>query len=297
MDKKEKPTVISQKLTSNLAKFTAIVIAILISIVIAISFIKNHRTIIKSNSSNQNFKLKTVTTFDGIKLKINDDAFSHDSIISEYKKSEVAKYLKNNVKRGDTIVDVSNDIGIYILFMAKLIEQSGRIYVYNPCFKYVNSINASSIANGFENRILTQCLGISDHTYDGLLIYKNNFPSMSGRLEHKDTHIPTGYSAVSVKISSIDEQLPNLQNIDFLIIGANDNASKVIDGAIRLIKKSNKIKILLSFNNKTLCRHSSIGRLMLIDFKLFLIQKDGSTKNITINEFSKIKNGHVVLER
>ncbi len=297
MNKNQKNNTTSQKITSNLWKFTGISILILIFLILAISLFKKHRTIIKTNISNQNINLKTATIFDDIYLKIHDDAFSHDAVRSEYQKSEIVAYLKENLKKGDTIVEVTHDIGIYTLLIAKLVGQSGRIYSYNPYIKYVDSINSSAIANNFENRIFIQAFGISDHTYSGLLVHKNNFPLMSGKLENKDYSIPLGYSAMVVKISSIDELLPNLQNIDFLRINVNGDEAGILDGATNLIKKSDKIKILLSFNKETFKGHSSIQKLLLTGFKLYLVQEDGFTKGITIEEFKKITKGYIVLQK
>lgn len=297
MNKSQKNNTMSQKITNNLWKFTGIAILILISLILAISLFKKHRTIIRTNISNQNIKLKTITIFDDINLKIHDDVFSHDAVKSEYQKSEIVAYLKNNLKKGDTIVEVNHDIGIYTLLIAKLVGQSGRIYSYNPYVKYVDSINSSAIANGFESRIFIQGFGISDHTYNGLLVHKNNFPLMSGKLENKDYPIPLGYSAMVVKISSIDELLPNLQNIDLLRINVNGDEAGILDGAVNLIKKSDKIKILLSFNNVTFKGYSSIQKLLLIGFKIHLVQADGFTKEITIQELEKITKGYIVLQK
>lgn len=296
-EKQDAPKTIFQKLADNLLKITFVSVIALVFFIGAISVFKKHRTVIKPNVSSQNTELKTVTIFNDIQLKVHDDTFSHDAIRSEYKKSEIVSYLKRNVKEGDTIIEISYDIGIHTLLMAKLIGQAGRIYVYNPYLKYVDSINASAEANEFGSRIFIQCLGISDHTYDGLLIHKNNFPLMSGKLKNKDSNIPVGHSAMVVKISSIDEQLPNLQKISFLKIDVNGDEAEIIDGAINLIKKSDEIKILLSFNKETLEGYAPIKKLLLMDFRLYKIQKDGLTEEIKIEELDNIKDGYIVLKR
>lgn len=284
-----------KKSKNHLNKLTIFILIFLVTCIFAISFFKKNKTIIIENAINSSNNLSEFTIFDDIKILVNKDAFSHDSIMEEEINNEVALYLKKNIKNGDTIIDVSYGIGIYSLLMAKLSGLSGRVYVYNPYNKYSQSIEASAKANNFQDRIFITTIGISDHTYNGLLVYKNNFPLMSGKLEKDNYTVPNGYSAMIVKVSSLDEQLPNFQNINILKINANGDEGNIIDGSINLIKKSDKIKIISSFNKSLFSGYKSIERLILLGFQLFLIQKNGDIKQISISELKKNKQKSYIL--
>ncbi len=116
--------------------------------------------------------------------------------------------------------------------------------------------------------MFVQKLAISDYTYEGILIYKNNFPELYGKLEKRDTIVPSGYSATHVDVSSIDEQLPMLQNIDLLRVNVNGHEGQVINGAINTIKKSDKIKIIITFRNEMFTGFDAIERVFSLGFKL-----------------------------
>ena len=72
------------------------------------------------------------------------------------------------LRKGDTVVHVSNGIGTQALLIAKLIGQSGRVYVYNPYEKYVSAIKRSAELNNFEHRLHTYVYAIADHIFEGI---------------------------------------------------------------------------------------------------------------------------------
>ncbi len=279
-------------------RFAFIAIIVLIACALAISLLKRYKTEVKPNELGNISEFQTEVIYGDIKIKTNDDAFSHDAIEEGSYNNAVAEYLKNNLKKGDTVVHVSHGIGVQTLLMAKLVTQSGRVYVFNPSQKYVDAINESAKINGFESRIFAHALGISNRSFSGLLVHKNNFPAITGKIEPADYQIPTGYSATTVDVSSIDEQLPNVQNINLLRIHLHSDCSNIIRGAKNLIAKSEKIAIVCNFSAEDYKDFSVFSELENKGFKIYLIHSDGTfLKSVSVAKLKDIKNGHLLIKK
>ncbi|MCR5224453.1 MAG: hypothetical protein K6C34_00020 [Alphaproteobacteria bacterium] len=279
-------------------KFAFVAIIVLIACVLAIALLKRYKTEVTPNEMGNIAEFQTDVIYGDIKIKTNDDAFSHDAIEEDSCNNEVAEYLQKNVQKGDTIVHISHGIGVQTLLMAKLVTKSGRVYVFNPSKKYVDAINESAKANDFESRIFASALGMSNRSFSGLLVHKNNFPAISGKIESADYQIPTGYSAMTIDVSSVDEQLPNLQNINVLRINVNSDCSDIIRGAKNLIAKSPKISIICDFSVENYTNFGIFNELENQGFKIYVIHSDGSfLKPITTSELKDVKNGHLLIKR
>ncbi|MDR2158352.1 MAG: hypothetical protein LBO02_03495 [Holosporaceae bacterium] len=281
------------QLANKFFKIAFVLVMALIVCSVSVSLFKRYKINLKRNENGMNFSDRIV--FDDIKIHINNDLFSHDAINEEVYNNEVAEYLKRNLKKGDTVINISHNIGVHTLLMAKLVQQAGRVYFYNPSKKYVDAIKSSALANGFENRVLANALAMSDHSFNGLLVHKNNFPDITGKIKPDDYEIPVGYSALTIKASSLDEQLPNLQNVDLMEINVNEDCSEVIKGAINVIKRSKRISIIIKYDRANFTNSSTFKRLSSLGFKIHLIQSDGSLKQSDVNELKKMDRCFVLM--
>ena len=237
------------------------------------------------------------TFFEDVKIKGSRKTFARGAIMGEKPDTQLAAYLKNTVAVGDTIVEVSHGIGLYALLMAKLSEPSGHVHVFNPSSEHADFIEANTEKNGAQHRIIVKTLGISDHTYNGLLIHKKNRPVISGSLQEAGHDIPMGFNAIPVSVSSLDEQLPMTQSVNILKINTNGGEGAVIGGATDLISKSSNIVIIISFNENSFSGYDAIEKLIINGFQLYLIQDEGKLIPALISDLNKIKNGYLVLKR
>ena len=283
-------------------------IIVLICCTIAVSYVKRYRTITTENSSIGDSKLSVFTIFDNIKIKICDDEFSHDALRGRSFENGTSALLKKLIVPGDTVIEVDQNIGAQSLLTAKLIGQGGRIYYFNPYRKYVEALQESSVLNDFQNRIFVYPFAISDQNSDGLLVYKTNFPIMSGKICKKTEQIEPGYSAMAIKISSLDEQLPNLQkiknnsfylftSINLLKINVNGNEADVLRGALNLIRKSDNINIICSYERETFGSFALLESFLMDGFLIYLIDSEGGATRITLSELQKMQKCDILLRR
>ena len=275
-------------------KYSVITVIILIALIIAISCYRKHSSAVLDNNlfDPQNTQEKII--FGDIKIKINNDVFSYDQIRNEINEKDLVSYYNKNLKKGDTVIYVSQDVGVQQLLMAKLIEKSGRIYILNPFEKYNDTIAVSAITNEFENRVFTDTLAISNDSFDGFLVYKNNESPEYGVIKTSEYKVEKGYKALKVTVTTLDNLYPNLQNINFLRITTKSNALKVIDGAWKIVKHSPNIKIILDYEKDILQDLDVMSSLKEKGFKIYLINENGEISPI---DFEKITKGHILLQK
>lgn len=282
--------------TKTLIRNTLIIVLTLMACLIGVSVIMRHSPPSTTvNDVDDKRELRTSTVFGDIKFVSNNDIFSHDAMRMETEKNALVKYLEVSIKEGDTIVHVSNGIGIHLLLMAKLVGQAGRLYAYNPYEKYINTIEKSAEANGFESRIKLGTFAVSDSVFDGLLVYKNNFPVLSGEVQPATYTVPAGYGSMKVSVSTLDELLPQLQNIDYLTIDSS-KCEKVLKGAEKLISRSKNAAVVMNFPDE-----NEIAQLeefsAKFGFKTYLIQEDGTLQLSELGQMPKEKNKYIVLKK
>ena len=285
---------ISEDLKNKALRYALVTVVILIALIIAVScYRKQSKTILDNSSSDlQNVREKVI--FDDIKIKINGDVFSHDQINNEVKEKDIISYFSKNLKKGDTVIYVSQDIGVQQLLIAKLISQSGRIYVLNPFEKYNDTIELSAKSNGFGNRVFTKTVAISDKPSEGLLVYENEQSPEYGTIKTADYKLEKGFNALKVEVTTLDEIYPNLQNINFLRISKKKNAINAINGAQRIIKRSPQIKIVLDYEKEEFQNSEFINNMKELGFKVYEISKDGE---IFPADLSKVNSNYILLQR
>lgn len=258
---------------------------------VVISVSKRQQKTIVDNTVSDLEALQDRVIFDDIKIKVNPDLFSQEQIHQEIAENDIISYLKRNVKKGDTVIYVSFDIGVQQLLIAKLIEQSGRIYVFNPIERYNAAICLSADANGFDNRILSESLAISDKPYDGHLVYKVGMPLSEGSLKDINYAGQSGENILPVRVSTLDLACANLQNVDLLRISTAQEAINVIRGAKKLIERSPKIKIVID-HDKQAGNSEALWTLQDEGFTIYTIDEQGETSMANLND---IQSKHLLL--
>lgn len=285
---------ISRDLKIKSLRYAIVTVFMLVALIVVLSYYhKTSKTVI-NNTSLDPTNVQEKIIFGDIKIKINSDIFSYDQIYNEVKETKLIAYLNKNVNKGDTAIYVSQDVGVQQLLMAKLISQSGRIYILNPFEKYNNSIELSAKANGFENRIFTETSAISDKSFEGFLIYQNTQTPEHGIIKSLDYKLEEGYCALKTKVSSLDNLYPNLQNVNILRISSPKDSINAINGAIQIIRRSPNIKIILDYDKEIASTIFEKTELKELDFKIYSIGEEGKLSTL---EEGNSSCEHIVLQR
>ena len=284
----------NENLKDKALRYSLVIAVILITLIIAISYYRSQSKSVLNNEVSDLKNTQEKIIFDDIKIQINNDIFSYDQISNEVNEKDLILYYNKNLKKGDTVIYVSQDVGVQQLLMAKLISQSGRIYILNPFEKYNDTIEVSAKTNGFGNRVFTETIAISNNSFDGFLVFKNTESPEYGEIKSANYKLEKGYKALEVTVTTLDDIYPNLQNIDFLRITTKSNAVNVIAGAWKIIKHSPKIRIILDYG-KDLHKDIEVMNVLKEEgFKTYLINENGE---ISPANLKKITSGHILLQR
>ena len=152
--------------------------------------------------------------------------------------------VKNEIKSGDTVVDVGANIGYYTLIFAKLVGNTGKVIAFEPEPKNFKILKKNISINKLTNVILEQKI-VSNKNEKTKLFLAN-----SGIVGH---HInPTKNSTNFIEVDSVtldDYFLTNniSKKINFLKIDVEGAEIKVLEGA-KTILRNDKIKIFTEFN-------------------------------------------------
>ena len=102
---------------------------------------------------------------------------------------------------------------------------------------------------------------------------------------------------MAIKISSIDEQLPSVQNIDILKINVNGNESDVLLGAKNLIKRSNNIRILCSYQSDSFGDTTVLDTLISEGFSICIVENDGEIKPVAFKALDSSQKYTLLLQK
>jgi FkbM family methyltransferase len=145
--------------------------------------------------------------------------------------------IKNFVHKGDTILDVGGNLGFFVLILTDLINDSGKIYSFEPSNRLNKKLTSTIKINNLKNvEIINLALGEEEGTSS---LYYN--PKQSG-LSSIVTHSEKDYLLEEIKITSVDKFSKKISDrIAFIKIDTEGFEPQVLRGAKETIKKDKPI--------------------------------------------------------
>jgi len=100
-------------------------------------------------------KIIETKTSEGLEMKlIEGDTPITESIVETGKwEPRTTEFIKNNLKPGQTFVDVGASVGYYTLIAAKAVGDGGKVYAFEPLQDTLGVLLRNSVKNGFKNII------------------------------------------------------------------------------------------------------------------------------------------------
>ncbi len=210
--------------------------------------------------------------------------------------------VKRIVKPGDTFVDVGANFGYYSVLGGALVGSHGKVFSFEPSPRPFQLLKMSMKANGFlkpdDGNIFEY--GVSDYIGEATFNFKEgDFGGGSlfipnARLEKES------FTEVTIKLSTLDVMLKDVQQIDFIKIDAEGSEVSVIKGMEGLIKRSPDLKILLEFYPKFIEKHMEVGAfakyLLDFGFNFYLVDKS-NLKTINHDQLKDLNNCYLLLSK
>lgn len=172
--------------------------------------------------------------------------------------TRIGNILEQELRAGDTFVDVGANIGYFSLLASKLIGSSGRVFAFEPLPNLVAQIMYNTHLNDLHNIKINQVAAGAERKKLKLSIMPGN---IGGSSLVKD--IPFGGSEV-VDVAPLDEEIAVVSRVDLMKIDVEGYEYEVLVGA-RKILSTYKPTLILEFSpNVYAKRDSGIARLILV---------------------------------
>ena len=192
--------------------------------------------------------MKTIKTAFGNRMyldKINTLGL-RDGKIYEPFEIELVRHL---VKKGDTAVDIGAMIGCYTLVFAKLVDEKGKVFAFEPEPENYKILQKNIWMNGYKNTKIEQ-IAVSD-TNGEMKLYVAD-----GNLGMHTLGKPMNWKAkedINVKIVKLDKYFEKYnRKIDFIKMDIQGAEGLALKGMERILKKNEQVKMIVEFSQPEL---------------------------------------------
>jgi FkbM family methyltransferase len=203
--------------------------------------------------------------------------------------------IQHFVKEGDIVIDIGAHIGIYSLFLSKLVGNHGKVLCFEPHNDISKSLKNNFILNGCHNfEIYNFGLGDKDHQLNFNSVFSDSFfegtVNSSFILNEKisSDYFSGKFEKIKTKVFKLDSVLAG-EKIKFVKIDTEGFELNILKGMKKTIEKDNPI-IIFEYHTKRLqyldIKIKMFDELLKKHYGVFKIFIDGKTNNIAFKKFS-----------
>jgi FkbM family methyltransferase len=210
---------------------------------------------------------KNFVDLDGQRMHVDPSEYLK-LVIADYRGLHT-KYLKQNIKPGDVVIDVGANIGYFTCLLSKLVGKSGHVYSFEPELNNFKMLKMNVEENNCSNVTIEQ-KAVSDKS--GIVKLNMSESSTAHSIYEKFDDGRT----IDVETISFDDYFGK-KTIDYIKSNAQGADYPMFLGMPNLLEYSKKLSVWLEFDP-------------------FLIREQGSTPEIFL-EFLKNNNFEVKVVR
>jgi FkbM family methyltransferase len=163
-------------------------------------------------------------------------------------------WISQNVKSGDTVIDVGGNVGAITLGLARAVGESGRVIAIEPGPPNVARLKNNLALNpSLHQQTTVIACGVSDQAGELLWAEEAANPG-NAMLERSPLFAQTMANKVRVPIKTLDElaRETNLARLDFIKIDVEGMELQVLQGAMQILERHRPALFL-----ETLARYST----------------------------------------
>jgi FkbM family methyltransferase len=197
--------------------------------------------------------------------------------------------VKQEIKKGDVVIDIGANIGYYTLIFAKLVGDTGKVFAFEPDPTNFELLRKNIEVNGYKNVTLKQ-KALSDKEGKVVLtLIKQNTAS-----HHISSEQQAPKNSIQVDTITADDYFKNFEHkIDFIKMDVEGAESKVLSGMTNLLKNNVDLKMMVEYNpdairNMGLEPASYLELLVTNGFRIMDIdRKNMKIENISVQSLLK----------
>ena len=206
--------------------------------------------------------------------------------VKEYEPGSM-KLMKKFIKRGNVVIDLGANIGIYTLEYAKLVGPNGKVFAFEPEPKIFNLLQKNIQINGYQNVSPIKKAVIDKEGEDNLYVSKNCGDSVMYN-EFQDK-IP-----LKVKTTTLNNFFKDFnRKISFIKIDCDGSETRIIKSGSELFEKNKDIKMLVEFvpnriKDSGLTPQEFLDLIKSFDFEIFAVDEyEPKYKKVSLNDLLK----------
>jgi FkbM family methyltransferase len=143
--------------------------------------------------------------------------------------------VKNEVKKGDVVLDIGANIGYYTLIFAKLVGNEGRVIAFEPDPNNFALLNRNIDINGYKNVRLIQ-EAVPDTTGNIKL-----YLSEDNKGDHRIYDVGNGRKSIEIEVIRLDDYFKDYHDkIDFIKMDIQGAEMGAIRGMTALLQSNEK---------------------------------------------------------
>jgi FkbM family methyltransferase len=182
----------------------------------------------------KNLKTNTASVL-GHTMYLDDLDTLNLSVYGIYEEFET-NLIKQEVKKGDVILDIGANIGYYTLIFAKLVGESGKVYAFEPDPTNFALLKKNIEANGYNNVVLIQKAVSNKSEKIKLYISKEN------RGDHRIYPSYESRQTVEIECVRIDDY--NIPKVDFIKMDIQGSELGAIQGMENLLNLNQPLTLI-----------------------------------------------------
>lgn len=154
--------------------------------------------------------------------------------------NDEARLLRKLIEPGMKVVDVGANIGLYTLLLARLAQDDGRVFAFEPEPNLFSVLCENCAANGAVNITPFQCA--AGDANKRATFQRNIFNSGDNRFGASRT----GAQTIEVDVARLDDLLP-VRTLEFIKLDVQGHEMLALSGMERLLATSPNVRVLFEF--------------------------------------------------
>lgn len=228
---------------------------------------------------------KNFVILDELKMYVEPNEYL--KLVIQDHKGGHAKYLKNNIRKGDVVIDVGANIGYYTCLLSKLVGPNGHVYAFEPEPKNFSLLTKNVKMNNCTN-VTIERKAVSDITGTSKLNISPGSTTGHSIYENFDDD-----NSIDVQTITLDDYFGDHKIINYVKSNAQGADYPMLLGMKKTLERSNNIQLWLEFDPGLIIKanESPINFLNFLknsNFELFVSNAiEGKLKRKDVNEVLK----------
>lgn len=203
----------------------------------------------------------SIVHLDGMTFHLDAQDSMTLSILRAYEPAASA-LMRQQIRPGDTVVDVGANIGYFTVLMSKLVGEGGAVHAFEPAPENFALLQRNLAENHCKN-VRAECKAVGAKS-GGAQLYM----STKDNLDHRLYDSGDNRQCVAADMVSLDDYFPDHETgVDFIKIDVQGAEPAVLEGMSALCARCESLKLLTEFWPSGIGRYGGDAKAYLHDLR------------------------------